>query len=528
MTATEPDVKPALDGSVEASLVRTHYVWLVALGALFLRGFRLGHQSFWYDEGFALSLSDGSLSENLGRLVGTESGDRYQMLYYLILGMWRDVVGDSEVAIRLLSVAAGVAVVALVYAGAHRLFGVRRARWSAVIASFSAFGVFYGQEARPYALLMLVAGLQLYLIGRVATGAGGRFAPLWLALTSAVGAFVSVMLVAFTGAVALAHLIAYWDGRAGLRKWWNGWWPSVVGLIPAAVYYGASQALLDPAATEVTRTGAPLVQNALYVAYGIVVGTTFGPPQEALRGTSGARVEVVLSYWPLLAVLLLACVAGLWLLMMAIRRSSTVRGAGSRNASFLVLVLAFSYAASLVFALYTGINWLPRHSSFLAVPFWMLMPYIAGRTWDGSHVTGRWRSPGTWVLIVVLGMNAWALGNYYFNDAHTRDEYRQVAAYLSAEVEPDESVVLLRGTARLFELYASPPVIDLTETMPGSLVDAMAPNLAAGDVWLVLNRPFWWDGAAPLTDSLAGEAVLSRYAEFPYFEVYRFESPAAR
>ena len=525
MAAAGPDIAHrGSDDAIVRPLIRTHYVWFVALIALMLRVFYLDHQSLWYDEGFALSLSDGTPSENLAGLLGTESGDRYQLLYYLVLGVWRSVVGDGQLAIRLLSVAAGVGTVVMAFVAARRLFGIRRARWAALIGTVSAFGVFYSQEARPYALAMLLAAVQIYLVGRIATGDAGQSDRWWLALTTAIAAFASVMLVLFTFAITCAHLIAYWDGPGSGRKWWTAWLPSVVGLLPAAVYFGASSALLNPEATEVTRTGAPLIQNALYVAYGIVVGTTFGPPQEALRGLSASRVEVALGYWPALLVLAVSCAAGLWMLMVAIRRSSAIQGAGSRNASFLVLALAFSYSASLLFAVYTGINWLPRHSSFLAVPFWILMPYIVGRAWDGRHVRGSWRAPGTWLVLVLLGMNLWALGNYYFDDDHTRDEYRQVAAHLTSAVEANEVVVLLRGTDRLFEYYPAPPIVDVTDAQPESLRALLTPHLRDGDVWVVLNRPFWWSGDAPPIDTLADVALLDSVTEFPYFEVYRFES----
>ncbi|XHR84231.1 MAG: hypothetical protein ACFKPT_07975 [Gloeotrichia echinulata GP01] len=84
-------------------------VLLIIAISIFLRLFLLPNQSLWYDEGWSLRLSDGtSFQENFFNIIGRETGDKYQPLYYLLLFYWRSAFGDSEFAIRSLSALLGV------------------------------------------------------------------------------------------------------------------------------------------------------------------------------------------------------------------------------------------------------------------------------------------------------------------------------------------------------------------------------------------------------------------------------------
>ena len=71
-------------------------------------------------------------------------------------------VGDSEAAVRLLSVGASVAAIAMLYALASRLFGQRTGKWAALLAAVMPFQVEFAQEARMYALLSLLSVASLY------------------------------------------------------------------------------------------------------------------------------------------------------------------------------------------------------------------------------------------------------------------------------------------------------------------------------------------------------------------------------
>src|SRR2546428_792 len=73
-------------------------------------------------------------------------------LYYLLLRGWT-ILGTSEATLRSLSVVLAIATVWALYALVGRLAGERTAWVAAVIAAASPYLLYYGQEARMYALL---------------------------------------------------------------------------------------------------------------------------------------------------------------------------------------------------------------------------------------------------------------------------------------------------------------------------------------------------------------------------------------
>ncbi|MEH2294232.1 glycosyltransferase family 39 protein [Nostoc sp.] len=138
-------------------------VFLIIIISIFLRFCLLQNQSLWFDQGWSLALSDGTtFQENLFQIVNREAGDKSQPLYYLVLFYWRSAFGDSKFAIRSLSALLGVGSVITIFFTSLRVYGKTHALWSSMILAVSSFSVFYSQDARPYALLIFIASLQIY------------------------------------------------------------------------------------------------------------------------------------------------------------------------------------------------------------------------------------------------------------------------------------------------------------------------------------------------------------------------------
>lgn len=68
---------------------------LIILVGVGLRFFMLSDKSLWLDEGYSLYYSEGSIQEIITRLLGTDTGDRFQPLYYLVLYYWRQLFGST-------------------------------------------------------------------------------------------------------------------------------------------------------------------------------------------------------------------------------------------------------------------------------------------------------------------------------------------------------------------------------------------------------------------------------------------------
>jgi len=85
--------------------------------------------------------------------------------YYVLLHFWMKL-GDSEFFLRSLSVGFSVATVPFLYAVGSRLFGRHAGLIAAWLLAINAYHIRYAQEARAYALAMLLTTISTYLLVR--------------------------------------------------------------------------------------------------------------------------------------------------------------------------------------------------------------------------------------------------------------------------------------------------------------------------------------------------------------------------
>jgi mannosyltransferase len=137
-------------------------LWLATAGAAFFRFLYLSRKSIYLDEALSVAYAHLSWHEFANVL---SRRDANMALYYLLL---RGVVpiGDSEFWVRLISVIAGVATVPVMYALGTKLFDRRTGLLAAVLLSVNACHVVYSQEARGYALAVLLIALSSLLFLR--------------------------------------------------------------------------------------------------------------------------------------------------------------------------------------------------------------------------------------------------------------------------------------------------------------------------------------------------------------------------
>ncbi len=149
----------------------------VALTAFGLRCWLLGAPSLWYDEGVSWSLARQPLTAMLAQLA---HADFNPPLYIALLHGWLGPAGDSEYALRYLSVIAGTLVAPLCWVLARRLFRSRAAAaTAATLAATSVFLIDYSQEARGYALAAALGVLSAYALFRLLGAATPAIVQRW-------------------------------------------------------------------------------------------------------------------------------------------------------------------------------------------------------------------------------------------------------------------------------------------------------------------------------------------------------------
>jgi uncharacterized membrane protein len=130
--------------------LRSAVILAICLLAFGLRVLRLETQSLWYDEGLSVYLA--SLPP-LATIQVSAITD-HPPLYALLLGAWMQVAGRSEFAIRFLSLWWSVLAVALTWRVGRKLLTDAIGAVGALLMAASALAVWYAQEARGYSLLL--------------------------------------------------------------------------------------------------------------------------------------------------------------------------------------------------------------------------------------------------------------------------------------------------------------------------------------------------------------------------------------
>jgi mannosyltransferase len=149
---------------------------LTAAGAL-IRFSALGLQSYHHDEVItAARVLPGSLGHMLHEVYRSESTPP---LYYLLAWLWSKVFGLGAIGLRSLSALFGVATIPLSYLIGRELAGRRAGLLTMALAAANPMLIWYSQEARAYALLVLLCAASLLFFLRFLRTEKGSDLALW-------------------------------------------------------------------------------------------------------------------------------------------------------------------------------------------------------------------------------------------------------------------------------------------------------------------------------------------------------------
>jgi mannosyltransferase len=200
--------------------------------ALILCLIDLTARSLWLDEAASVAIA-GQHSAAFGSAVAHDGGNMlaYYALLHLVIGWF----GDGPLAIRLPSALAAAAAVGVLSALALRLFDRRVALASGLLAAVSLPLVYWGQNARGYALAVaLVTGSFLAFVAILEASSAGRAGRgAWIAyvVLTTLSAYLSFLAVL---AVPAQLIVLAWH-RGAWRRVLSAVAGCLVGWIPLAV-----------------------------------------------------------------------------------------------------------------------------------------------------------------------------------------------------------------------------------------------------------------------------------------------------
>ena len=414
----------------------TRRAWLLTLSvallllATALRLPTLADQSFWNDEGNTARLVERPIS----LILEGAAGDIHPPGYYLLLHVWRALVGETEFALRAYSAYSGILTVAVTIAIARRASrGTLAAVAAGLIAVLHPLSVVYSGEARMYAQLGLIAALTLWaaigLVTQRRKTQDPRHSPttwpraLLLALAIAAGLYTQ-----YTYALALVAL------DLAFALWWLTRRPRTWRLLAQWIAAHAVGGLLF-------APWAPIALRA----------SGWRPPDLAQGEAARALFRTLLvgtTYPDAPLALLLPVAAGLLLLAVAHSLTSAQAGSPRRFAAWAALAMAIIPAGIILVAgLYR-----PAYRKFLmmsiapiavslAIP--LALPSWDHRPWDRQAPAWLWSVPPA--LLLLAGLLPWqlkSLHNMRADPAYIRDDYRGIATRIRAESRAGDAILL--------------------------------------------------------------------------------------
>lgn len=185
---------------------------IVVLGAA-IRFSTLNEQSFWYDEAATYAIVAHGLGHVFATVPKTESTPP---LYYVLLWLWSRVFGIGEMGLRSFSALCGTATIVVMWAIGRRMGSERVGLVAALLTATNPFLFWYSQEARSYALLVLVSTVSLLALLRALEAPSRRRLLIW-GIVAAIALNVHYFAIfALVGEGAWLLIVLY---RRGLLTW---------------------------------------------------------------------------------------------------------------------------------------------------------------------------------------------------------------------------------------------------------------------------------------------------------------------
>ncbi len=210
-------------------------IWIIAaVSVVFGLALWLGsQQSVWFDEAYSITL----IEQSFGQLVHLTSVDTHPPLYYLLLKVWSEVFGMSELALRSFSAVCGALAAGVGLTLVRRLFGLRALVISTPLVVLAPFLLRYAFEIRMYALASLIGVAATYVLVR-AVQAKEKRAWWWVTYSVLVAAGIyTLYYMAFIWAAHVAWLLYLYftqKPKPATPLWRQPW---VLALVGAVVLY---------------------------------------------------------------------------------------------------------------------------------------------------------------------------------------------------------------------------------------------------------------------------------------------------
>lgn len=488
--------------------------WLILLLTLLvafgLRAYHLDFQSLWTDEGRSWIRATVPLNE-----LGARTPLEHMPTYFALLHFWLNAAGQSDFALRFVSLWASVLAIALTYRLGADLGSRRAGLIAAVFLATANFQVWYAQEARMYTLMLATSLAATWLLWRmitrwstagiaardgaaVATALFPRDRRFYLTFAGYVLAVAATIYLHFYGlflpvshVVIMAAWALYRRDRRALLRW------ALAGCAVLALYLPAVPRLLGMTSYSGwprSDFSAAQLPWRFFTAY--TTGDTMPQPWRA--------------WLPWVYALLLLAGIVAW------RRIG-------REAALMLVCSAFVPIAGTWAMTLSQPQFHERYTLLVTAPLLLLIAAgfeafdarfwrAAARRGAGPRVQPILTAAGGLLLAGLLAANAMALARLYNDDSLHKADYRAAARFVMAEELPGDVILADDSTLpETFQRYyeGDAPAHDLTYIRFPSTDDQIA---AARDALAGARRVWTLDhsgGNTPITQLMLREGWLA-------------------
>ena len=439
--------------------------WLIMIATLWLSAWllflNLDARGLWFDEIIYVELERQDLGSILNALT-VDFADHHPPAYHFAGHVWMRLIGETDFAVRSLSVFLGILPLPLVYQIGRRLAGVRLGRVAALLLAVSPLAILFTRIARYYALTTALGLLSTLLFLRLCHRPQRRR---WVAyvLASALLAYTDYLAISLLIGQGLLALLTSRRVKGFLRRWFTSqlaiallflpWFPSFIKQATSASQWTPADLAFSPIG---------YVLKLVYPLYAFSVGATLFPWEPV--AIAGGIVLFVL--------------AVLGLIFMA-------RNGGPWGSHLRLMVALIGVPFTLIFLTVTFVTPLvpfiaiPDHMVFV-VPFFCLL-FAAG--W--LHL--RRRSLQLGMGLIVLATYAGSFNNYLAGSNFHNPVYAvpigQAVDWVIAHTQPGDIITGKRDTGFAYHYDKRSHTAPYHEI--GSEVYSLVDHLQPSRVWVV-------------------------------------------
>lgn len=393
---------------------------LMVASAIFLRLHNLGNPSLWMDEGWSLHFASQPL-EGLPSLLASE--DKHPPLYYALLHHWL-YFGNSETVLRLPAAIFGILTVFITFLFARKFFDIETAVVPSLLVAVSSFHILMSQEVRMYSMAGFFCLLAFYFLWRASLEN-----KIWQWAGYALCAAFAIYTHYITAIVLIsANIFAF---IAIKEKRWKGFILSnlfvILAFLPWIKFF-------------LLQIHSPFFQHAqlkpvdiLDVFYVSAAGFTLRLP-EILIHHLPADETFALIIWYLVAIAGAALfIAGAYFC----KKEERIYLAGT---FLFTLLLAFSASRAGIAQLFE------TKYMVVVLPLFLIL---------AAKAILNFKPALKWALVAIfLLINLASINNYYTDPKFQRQDWRNVAEYLSTRCNSEDNIIIIPGYAEYtFDYY---------------------------------------------------------------------------